>query len=172
MNRFQVTIRCQECHHRYKRVLAAEDESALAAVADPPCPRCSAAARAPKPFDFASRKAPGVGGSLTARAVDTTAEIVMQDYGMTDLRSDVREGESAAPKLAPRLQAAADNMFARRPQRGGAGVLGLPPRSVLQAAVNGRFSTADTVNPISIQHAKRDKPPIHIVAGDGVTPKR
>jgi hypothetical protein len=51
-------------------------------------------------------------GSITKnRCVDKTADIVMTDYGMTNLKDNVRVGENMAPKLAPHLQGAADNMF-------------------------------------------------------------
>ena len=167
---FAVTIRClnPECNHRYTRVMRAEDEQSLAARRDPPCPKCSRA-RKPRKMKF-DGTAPAIGGSIVVRAVDYTAQTVMSDYGMTDLRSDVREGETMAPKLAPRLQAMADNMFARPKQRGNpaAGIFGLSPRAVMQAAVSGRFQTSDTPNPIAAQHRARDRAPVHIVAGDGV----
>lgn len=170
---FQVTIRCMNpaCGHRYRRVMEAPDAETLEYIPDPPCPKC-AVKRRRKKFDFASGKAPAAGGSLIVRAVDTTAQIVMQDHGMTDLRSDVREGESMAPKLPPRQQAMADSFFAK-PQsqrRSRGGIFDLPPRAVMQAAVSGRFNTPDTVNPVAIQHRKRDAAPIHIVAGDGIRP--
>lgn len=165
MTRFQVGIRCIECGHRYKRTMEASDEEALEALPDPPCPQCKKKARvtAVPQFDYHSGQAPAVGGSLVARAVDQTAQIVMEDHGLTDLRSDVREGETMVPKIPPKLQAAADNMFSRPKGRPGAGIFGMPPRAVLNAAVSGRFSTPDTVNPVAVQHAKREKAPIHFV---------
>jgi hypothetical protein len=169
MTRFQLTIRCTICGTRYKGVVKVPDEAALDLLPDPPCPTCKRKARRKK-FDYVSQVAPAVVGSLRVRAVDQTAEIVMTDHQMTDLRSDVREGETMAPKLPPRLQAMADNMFARprqqRQQRGG--IFDLPPRAVMQAAVSGRFNTRDTVNPVAIQHARKDSAPVHIIAGDGV----
>ena len=175
MSEFMVTIRClnAECGHKYKRKMAAADETELAYIPDPPCPKCSK----PKKTNVAEFKfdgrAPAIGGSLAVRAVDTTAQIVMEDHKMTDLRSDVREGESMAPKLPPRQQAMADSFFAKpNRNRGGAGIFGLPPAAVLKAAVGGRFNTPDTVNPIAIQHKKKDSAPIHYVAGDGVNFRR
>ena len=167
MNRFQVVIRCTACRHKYRRTMTAADESALADMPDPPCPKCSAPAPVARGMDVSAGKAPAVGGSLAVRAVDTTAEIVMQDYGMTDLRSDVREGESAAPKLPPKLQEAADNMFgggARRGRMGG--VMGMSTQAVIKSAVAGRFMTPDTVNPIAMSHGKRERPPVNIIASD------
>lgn len=169
--RWAVKIRCVACGHKYRRVLTAPDEETLATVPDPPCPSCLKRANTQE-MVFGTGKAPAVGGSQVTRAVDATAEIVMEDYGMTNLRDDSREGESAAPKLAPRLQDMADNMFTRRPARGAPGLMNMNPRSVMSAAVNGRFNTPDTVNPIAIQHARKDKPPVRIIAGDGMKPAR
>jgi hypothetical protein len=172
--KFQVTIRCDLCQHRYKRTMEAEDEQGLDEIDDPPCPKCTKAAKAPRGMAFDTGRAPAVGGSLQVRAVDFTADLVMRDHGMTDLRSDVREGESMAPKLPPRQQAMADNMFARRNSRGinPASIMGLSPRAVMQAAVSGRFNTPDTPNPVAIQHARRDAAPTHIIAGDGIKSAR
>ncbi len=172
--KFSVTIRClnPECNHKYSRVMSAPDEETLAVIPDPPCPKCSRKPRK-KRFDYAAGTAPAVGGSLVVRAVDQTAAIVMADHHLTDLRSDVREGETMAPKLPPRLQAMADGMFSRPKRPGQAqGLFGLNPAAVRQAAVNGRFNTPDTVNPIAVQHSRKDRAPVHIVAGDNVRPSR
>jgi hypothetical protein len=66
----------------------------------------------------------------------------------------------------------ADNMFARRNTRGlnPASIMGLHPKVIMQAAVNGRFKTHDTPNPVAIQHERRDAAPVHIIAGDGIKP--
>lgn len=170
---FQVTIRCVKCGDRYKRKMKAEDEAALARMPDPPCPSCKKKSGR-KAFDYAGQ-APSVGGSIAVRAVDQTAKIVMEDYKMTDLRSDVREGESMAPKLAPHLQRQADSMFQRpKAMRGNpqAGIMGMNPQSVLKSAVAGRFMTRDTVNPIATQHSAKTRPNLNIIAGDGVRPNR
>jgi len=171
VTRFQLKLRCTDCGTRYKRVVEVADDQNVSDVPDPPCPTCSKVHKTKVPaFKFGTGKAPAVGGSLVVKAVDTTAQIVMEDHGMTDLRSDVREGESMAPKLPPRQQAMADNFFARpknqRRMRGG--IFDLPPRAVMQSAVNGRFQTPDTINPIAIHHARRESAPVRIVGGDGV----
>ena len=165
--RWEIRIRCQICSHRYKRVMTAADEATLERLPDPPCPQCKKAQKVRHaPFNG---KAPAIGGNITVRAMDQTMRIVSEDHGMTDLRTTVHEGEAMAPKLAPRLQAMADNMFSRPKTRNpSAGIFGLPPQAILKSAVNGRFNTRDTVNPVAIQHAKRESAPIHIIAGDGV----
>lgn len=158
MTRFQVRIRCNVCQHKYRRTLEADNPEALDDIADPPCPNCAAVERRIG-MDVGGGKAPVVGGSMTVKAVDETARIVMEDHGMSDLRSDVREGETMAPKLPPHMQAKADAMFSR--PKGG--LLGLPTGAIVKAAVNGRFSTPDTFNPVAAQHAARDRPPVNII---------
>ncbi len=172
--KFQVTLRCQACQHKYKRVMEADDEDSLDDIPDPPCPVCSKAARKPRGLDVSKGKAPGIGGNLAVKATDYTMNMVAQDYGMTDLRTDAREGEAMAPKLPPRQQAMADNMFAKRGGRGvnPASIMGLDPRQVMRAAVGGRFNTPDTPNPVALQHKRRASAPVNIIAGDGVTPVR
>lgn len=55
-----------------------------------------------------------IGGSVQGKAIDSTANIIMQDYKMTDLRDDARPGESSAPPLPPKQQAMADNFFSKK----------------------------------------------------------
>jgi hypothetical protein len=174
MTRFQVQIRCVACGHRYRRVLSAPDEITLAELPDPPCPQCLVSAKRAA-FDFAAGKAPAVGGSLVVRAVDTTAEIVMEDHGLTDLRSDVREGETAV-KNPPHIQNQIDNFFARpraRGQRPTGTIMDMPTSQVIKAAVSGRFMTEDTGTNWAIpeMHQKKVRPKINFIAGDGVRPK-
>ena len=50
-------------------------------------------------------------GSTLARAVDTTAAIVMKDHNLTDMRDDNRMGETSVPKLPLPQQEKVDNFF-------------------------------------------------------------
>lgn len=52
-----------------------------------------------------------VGGSAKSAAFDKTAEIVMKDYGMTDvnMNSNLRPGDDCVPKLRPDLEAKVGN---------------------------------------------------------------
>lgn len=135
MMKFQLTLRCKnwKCDHSrkpYKRTVYAIDEEDLKAIPDPPCPKCEKertkatkvvredAAEQAQPalphlgLDLQSGTAPGIVGANTqVKAIDMTAEIVMKDYGMTDLKSNIRAGEAMAPKLAAPAQRAADNFF-------------------------------------------------------------
>lgn len=71
------------------------------------------------------QRAPGViGANPIVRAVDTTAEIVMRDHGLTDLKDNIREGDSMAPTLkgksagGTQLSTAVDNFFGGVPKAG------------------------------------------------------
>lgn len=164
--RFQVRIRCTACGHRYKRVLAAEDEEALAEMPDPPCPACKEASKRAA-FDF-NGPAPAIGGNIAVRAMDDTMNMVAQDYGMTDLRTDGREGETMAPKLPPAQQAMADSFFSRPRNRNLPAIMQMSPRAVMASAVAGRFMTPDTAQPIAAHHKRRDPVRARLITGDGV----
>ena len=61
------------------------------------------------------KKTPRVGGSNFTKAMDATAEIVMKDYGLTDLQDNLRAGDSMAPKLRQDLEQQVDQVF--KPQK-------------------------------------------------------
>jgi hypothetical protein len=101
------------------------------------------------------------------RAVDETARITMEDYKMGDLKDHVHVGESMAPKLAPEMQARADNFFG-----GGGGkrrgTLPVNAGNIARQAMAGRYRTPGSyVDPVkSLQPSY--KPRVNIVAGEGV----
>jgi hypothetical protein len=119
---YRITCKCLRCgkeYHWTAKSVTAKDR---------PCPReaCKEAAYREKwekeqaniarVIEF--REPPGhIGDKPIVKAVDRTAEIVMQDHGMTDLRDNLREGDTMAPKLAPAMQQAADNFFTQNPLR-------------------------------------------------------
>jgi hypothetical protein len=156
--RYKITCHCVRCGHKWARITKDPDSP------DPPCPNL-ACGETPVTIgmDLSSNKAPAaIGGNISVKAIDETAKIVMQDYGMTDLRSDVREGESAAPKLPPRQQQQADNYFGggagRRPMRG------FNPAAHAAAAMRGQLSDAGSTNrSIGAAHANRLRPPVHLI---------
>jgi hypothetical protein len=170
-SRFAVTLRCTACNHRYKRIMSAADADALALLTDPPCPKCSKPQAVPRGMDFTTGTAPAIGGSLVVKARDYTEQATAQDYGMTDINLNIREGDSAAPKLPPKLQDAADNMFTRRPMSRGTprgSILNIPQNAVLASAVGGRFMTPDTANPVAMMAHAKARPPVRFIAGDGI----
>jgi hypothetical protein len=167
MTKYKVKIRCLQCDHVYVRTLKSLSQ------ADPPCPKCKTAAKEAPGIDFEGQRAPAIGGSVISKAIDETAQIVMEDYGLTNLRDDVRVGETMAPKLPPAQQAMADNMFSKKrsggvPVLGGRGRPGINP-SQLNAmgarALRGSYA-AGTPDVLGTLHEHKTKPPIKIIAGD------
>ena len=60
-----------------------------------------------------------IGANTTVKAVDYTANAVMEDYKLTDLKDGIRQGEDMAPKLPPAQQQQADNYFVGAPAPAG-----------------------------------------------------
>lgn len=158
MTRYKVTCRCNDCGTVFSRVLKSES------APNPKCPnRSCRKEQRERGLDLTKAQAPAAVGSVTARAVDTTAEIVMQDHGLSDLRDNVRQGETSTPKLAPNLQHQVDNFFNPSGLRKATGINGA---ALAQQAMAGAFTSKDAFNPMAGQHAARTRPPVRIVAGD------
>lgn len=115
--KYRVTYCCQQCGHRWR-------SKWLNTVPkrDPRCvnPSCAEVTRLRQTEQenlrlramLDEQRAPAqIGKSNVVKAVDQTADIVMKDYALTDLRDGIRPGESMAPKLAPQQQALADSVF-------------------------------------------------------------
>ena len=156
--KWKVKLGCPTCGHRYERVLKSLD------APNPPCPRCKTAERT-RGLDFSSNRAPAaIGGNVQIKAIDETARITMDMYKMTDLRSDVRPGETAAPKIAPVLQERADGFFG-----GGKGRNKLPinPAMLKAAALRGAFTRGAT-DIVGAVHKAKVQVPVRFIAGDGV----
>lgn len=114
--KYRVTCKCLRCGHVYKRVVTRLSDD------NPPCPKkvCKEAIIAEDRAKMernlramiAAEQGPGhIGANITVKAIDTTADIVQKDYGLTNLKDNIREGESMAPPLPPKMQQAADNFF-------------------------------------------------------------
>jgi hypothetical protein len=97
------SCRVEKCHANFG--LPADEGF----VPSPFCPKCGnnetafKGTNSPNPISNESKN--------KNKSVDSTADIIMNDYKMTDLRDDARMGESSAPKLPPAMQAQADNFF-------------------------------------------------------------
>lgn len=125
VSKYILVLRCKSCKHRYKRTVTVEAGCSVDDIVDPPCPKCakktnrtdvSETSTSPIPIDpdamFREGRAPGiVGDKNVVKAIDLTAKIVMENYGLSDLKSNIREGETMAPRLPPRQQTMADNFF-------------------------------------------------------------
>lgn len=98
-----------------------------------------------------------IGGSVQGKAIDSTAEIIMQDYKMTDLRDDARTGETAAPKLPPAMQQQVDTFFTPKKNPG----IPFNAQQLGRAAMRGAYknNSAD----IGAIHRNTPKPNIEIV---------
>lgn len=112
----RITFQCPICTHMWVRTYKAEPKN------DPACPNKHCAdTRALADLQqqvanltamIESGRAPAhIGDNPRVKAVDSTAEIVMADNRMTDLKDNIRQGETMAPKLPPVMQSAADNFF-------------------------------------------------------------
>lgn len=155
---YKITCRCTICGHRWHRRTKNPDSP------DPPCPNLDCGAQGqPIGMDLSLNKAPAaVGMSIGVKAIDETVRMVMEDYGMTDMRSDVREGESAAPKLPPQQQALADGYFGGGAGRRRTGGINLAAHA--RAALSGRLSDPrSTAMSIGATHAARMRPNVEIV---------
>lgn len=156
---------CKRCGNKWRVV------STRAVSMDDPVPDCPnlacGEAQTPIGMDLTSNKAPAtVGMNVRVKAMDETSNIVMRDYGMTDLRDDVREGESMAPKLPPVQQAMADGFF------GGGKRANVNGHSInmakhARAAMSGGLrDSVSTDRSIVSMHRNRSVPPTHILNKD------
>jgi len=163
--RYRVRYQCQDCGHRYSKTVKAVPK------VDPPCPnKACAAARevlalkaelANMKAMIESGAAPAqIGKKVVVKAVDETARIVMEDYNMTNLKDNIRQGESVAPKLPPVQQRAADNYF-------GGGALASRGMNARQTELLGRRAIAGAFRNMAV-------PPTAIVPGaaQGQSPLR
>lgn len=152
--KYRVKLRCRACGHEYSRILKHLNDP------DPPCPRkaCRTAATPLLGIDLEGGKAPSIGGSNTARAIKETSEMVMQTYGLSDLRDDMRPGENAVPKLPPAMQSQVDNFWG-----GSRGTI--KAKTIAAQAMAGAFSPGSTgaPDPVAMTHAAKYRPPVRLV---------
>lgn len=186
MQRYRPVYQCRACGMRWRgnSVRAGEgrspDEDAafrLEMNGTPRCPNLDCGQiQTNIGMDLSLQRAPAtIGASLQVKAIDETAKIVMQDYGMTDLRSDVRPSETAAPRLPPHLQVKADNFFGggrkRHPELPDKATLS--PAFLRRAALSGAYRQPQGYQPVENLHSaspevrEQIQPPIRIVAGNG-----
>jgi hypothetical protein len=142
--RFKITCRCLRCGELYSWVTKKITDD------DRPCPKkkCKAAALeeqierevANRTKMFEEQRAPGViGDKPIVKAIDTTANIVMEDHHLTDLKDNIREGEPMAPKLPPQQQRAADEFFSGKAVMEQAGVQNRQAQLMGRRAIAGAY---------------------------------
>lgn len=179
----RITFQCTKCGHQWIRTLKAEPKR------DPPCPnrRCvetSRLADLERENENLRRMleegcAPAtIGQNIRVKAVDETARIVMEDGHYTDLRDNVREGETMAPKLPQAQQALADAMFSNKEAktpvistdgRRGMSIPSARLRAVGMRAIGGAYAN-NSVKPTAIIPSVR--PPMVAVKNDRYNPGR
>ena len=119
---------CGDCGTAFEHLKMSRDEP------DPECPGCAALAR---------KLPPSVNiGTNKGRAMDI-AQAEVENMGFTNMKDNLREGDIAAPSLAPPLQRAVDNFW-----RGGDTVLA-------QAKQGAAIARSEGSNPISLLQAKK-----------------
>ena len=101
-----------------------------------------------------SGKTPSVHGNNNYnKALDLTAKICMEDQNMTDINigSNLRQGDSCAPKLSHELEKRVDQVFKpQKPIMGQNGATNL--NKALTAQINaGRYTTQTQVRDIAAQ---------------------
>lgn len=167
--RYKITCLCHRCDKEYSWV------AKVVTSDDRPCPRkaCKAAAlREQIDKEVANRtkmleeqRPPGhIGANIGVRAVDETARIVMEDHQMTDLKDNIRPGESMAPKLPGAQQTAADNFFSANPLRD-RGVGSRQAEMLKRRAIGGAFRgmavsptiTGGTAGESPMRHVRTEK---------------
>ena len=92
------TYLCGECGTKFDKLHFDRSEP------PPECPGCQAIEAKQVPAGFA------IGGNTHSKALDLTQDIVEKDFGMTDLRDNVKEGEIAAV-LPKQLTPAVNNFW-------------------------------------------------------------
>ena len=77
----------------------------------------------------------------------------MTDYGMSNLKDNVRVGESMAPKLDPRKQAAADGMFGG----GKRNTAGINTAALAKRALAGGMRDRNYIDPVKALHTSETR---------------
>ena len=114
--KYKITYSCAKCGQEFTKVHKTIPKH------EPPCPNKACAEQAELvqlrrevanlTAMLESGEAPAqIGHRPRTKAIDMTAQVVMEDYGLTNLKDNIRHGEAMAPKLPPAQQAAADGYF-------------------------------------------------------------
>ena len=153
------TYACPDCGVRFEYRHDSSDEPY------PPCPSCDAEPQwEPQPFAIKSNK---------SRAVDIMQDIAENDLGMSDMKTNLREGDTAAPSVRQETAAEKEAITQAmsemvRQQTGqnpqlepaqqafwGGGHSPVPDtqrQSIMNVAAAARAATPDKYNPMKILH--------------------
>lgn len=121
---FEVKFCCDDCNHVFYKIT--EKDPRKVGGRSPSCPECKKTKSKAKSqikvsgdvkpqteaqkdavvLDIiTAKKFPSQGKGNFTKAMDETAKIVMEDYQMTNLNDNLREGDNMVPKLRPDLEA-------------------------------------------------------------------
>jgi hypothetical protein len=166
--RYRIHYRCEVCGHEYSRITTKLDRK------DPPCPvkACREVqeqalrerANANVAAMLEEQRPPAhIGDKPIVKAIDKTAEVVMEGYGMTNLQDNLRAGDTMAPKLPPAQQRAADGYFngSEIQRRAGGGVTARLNAMAQRAAMGVRLGTP--VNMPTVQAGRTGEKPLRFV---------
>jgi hypothetical protein len=199
MARYIIRCRCTHfgCGHIYKWTVDAENREAVDKLPNKPCPKCAPkkakkTKRKPKverrdAYEVASspiahdgidgvieaQRAPGINGAnVTVRAIDETANIVMSDYGLSDLKTNTRAGDTMAPDLTPRQRQMNANFWGGK--RGQKPMMDQAAgKQMVQQAMAGQFLAGNAGTPtdavsgnevLKDLHSRRVRAPTHTMA--------
>ena len=161
-DKVRIFYRCNRCGHEYSRVCKST------ASPDAPCPK-KACKEAREEEEIARRVAntlamiesgqtPGITGrNPVVGIIDQTAQDVMSDYKLTDLKDNIREGESMAPSLPGKQQIAADNFF--QANKGATGMGAKQAAFVGRRALAGAYRSM-AVAPIDVFPGQKGESPL------------
>lgn len=162
---YKASYRCKDCNHNFSRVTKNFPKK------EPNCPKCKKNDRlkwggtvsdtthdmSPTVMQGGTPDNPqktfSMGKSNFTKAMDTTAEIVMQDYNLTNLQDNLRAGDSMAPKLTPELERKVDDVFKpQKPIMGQQGATNL--NKAITANINaGRYAGQTKIRDVAAQAA-------------------
>ena len=182
-----VKCRCLRCGHVYTKKMP---KTWKLTDPDPPCPKkaCKAAIAAEEAIKRAENvesmietgRTPGhIGNNDRVKAVDETAKIVMEDYQMSDLKDNIRAGDTMIPGLTPRQREMSKNFWGGMKQsdrkRNPTYQLGVQAKNkqMIDSAMSGQYLpnvagsvprdsvTGDTV--LTDLHRRRYRPPVDVI---------
>lgn len=175
---YRSTYRCSECKSSFIKV------TKLFPKKEPSCPTCKKMKKVSMKSSVSDKthsdlfntdpvmggtpdnpsKTFSMGGSSRSAAFDKTAEIVMKDYGMTDINmsSNLRPGDDCVPKLRPDLEAKVGKAWGGGDKRPIMGQAGANLNSALTKQINaGAFIAHGDV--VARQQNSGIKVPVNVI---------
>jgi glutaredoxin len=147
---FKSSYKCSDCKYQFEKITKNFPKK------DPSCPKCkqvkkvnfkSSVSDKTHNLDddsrvqemIAARKPPSSGKSNFTKAMDYTSEMVMQDYQMTNLQDNLREGDSMAGKLSHEMERKVDAVFAPQKPIMGQGTASSLNKNLMRQINSGAF---------------------------------